>query len=246
MLESFRSQRKLQGLIGDWQVFRDAVLRTDKATAITPEEENRFLKIKARIAVQLPLLTGNVPRTLAKEAGDHAQQMTHLLNRYEKLSSEQLKLEEEREKFDHFWHQTYVFLNKLKGVGLAGERPMPRKGPATTAGVPGKKPRRAIPGTWLFKFVIRLGLIVLAIFLLGRGFGVRWDETGKFVAEPPGGIKEFLATVAGVLSGIGNSIWGWLTSFLQPVSNVYGPEVTIVLILVLLLALGYWFFVRGR
>jgi hypothetical protein len=242
MLATRKVRGKLSKLINDWQVFRDAVLRPNMSSVITAQDEQDFLRLKARIAAQLPMLDDTAPRSLVQETRDASQLMTNLLNRYEKLDVEELRSDEEREKFEHWWHQSFVFLNKLKGADLAApKQPAKKKVTPAPTGLSDKRARRRIPGAWFFKFAVRLGLVVLAIYILGRAFGFRWEhDSGRFITNPPSSLGDFGGGIVGALRTISDKFFG----FFDPVVAAYGLEVSIFLGGVLLLALGYWIFVR--
>jgi hypothetical protein len=242
MLATRKVRGKLSKLINDWQVFRDAVLRPNMSSVITAQDEQDFLKLKARIAAQLPMLDETAPRSLVQETREASQLMTSLLNRYEKLDVEELSSEEEKEKFEHWWHQSFVFLNKLKGADLAApKQPTKKKTTPAPTGLSDKRARRRIPGAWFFRFAVRLGLVVLAIYILGRAFGFRWEQdSGRFVTNPPSSLGDFGGGIVGALRTVSDKF----LSFFDPVVSSYGLEVTIFLAGVLLLALGYWIFVR--
>jgi hypothetical protein len=244
MLQAYKSKRKLQNLIDDWGKLRDVVLRAEGVPSVLPSEERRFLELKGGIAARLTMLDG-APRSLSQEAQNISQLMTGLLNRYERLDSDHLKSEQERAKFESFWHQCFVFLSKLKGVDLADASPArSAKAPIPApAGVPRRRIGRSIPGAWAFRFVLRVAVIAVAVYLLGRAFGLRWsEEAGGFMASPPSSFRD----VGRVLAEVGGSLWRAAAGFLSPVVGTYGPEATIVMVGVLLLGIGYWIFVRSR
>jgi hypothetical protein len=75
--------------------------------------------------------------------------------------------------------------------------------------------------------------------LVARAFGIRWEG------------QRFVTNIPTSLGGIGENLWGavqsvWfgLGNFLRPVTTAYGQEVTIGMVGILLIALGYWVFIR--
>jgi hypothetical protein len=85
-------------------------------------------------------------------------------------------------------------------------------------------------------------VIGLVVYLLGRAFGLHWDEARGFEFDSP-------TTVSGVGQNVWQglqSLWAELLDFLQPVIGTYGVEASIALVGVLLIGLGYWIFIRGR
>jgi hypothetical protein len=86
---------------------------------------------------------------------------------------------------------------------------------------------------------VQLAILLLLLYLVARAFGLRW-EGRRFMSDPP-------ATLGGIGQNLWDgvrSLWTGLASWLQPVTATYGQEVTIALVGVLLIALGYWVFIR--
>jgi hypothetical protein len=242
MLDSFRDWWKLRDLIRSWVEFRGIVTDSFGAQTVTPEQEDRFLQVKARIARRLPHLTVSATGVLAQEAQKQASLMTELLNRYRTLKHEAPPAQREREEFDRIWHQHFIFLNKMKGAPRVTARTyLGHGGAGVPTGMPRHRAHRRIPGAGLLGFVIRVGVFALVIYLIGRAFGIRWDQSGRFVAEKPQTLGGAGQNVVGGL----HSVWGGFVHFFDPVVLAYGPFLTIVLVVVLLLAVGYWVFVRG-
>jgi hypothetical protein len=242
MLGSYLDWWRLRGLIRSWVEFREIVLNHLGAREVTAEQEGRFMRVKARIASRLPLLSASALGPLAGEAQKQVGLMTDLLNRYRTLKLEAPPGQREREEFDRIWHQHFIFLNKMKGVPRVQERVHTmRAGSGVPTGMPRHKLRRRMPGAGLLGFVVKLGIFAAVIYLLGRAFGIRWDEGGRFVAEKPQTLGGAGQNVVGGL----HSIWGGFAHLFDPVVLAYGPVFTIVLVVVFLLAIGYWVFIRG-
>jgi hypothetical protein len=108
-------------------------------------------------------------------------------------------------------------------------------------GIPRHRLPRAMPGRALLGFTTRVGVVFLLLYLLGRAFGVRWEAGGRLVAGYP-------ATAAGVRQNVSaalGSLWAGVVRFLDPVVAAYGPAVSLALVGVLLIGIGYWVLVRG-
>ena len=242
MLDSFLDWWRLRELIRSWVAFREVVMGSLGSQTITPEQEERFMRVKARIASRLPLLTSAASGPLSQEAVKQVGLMTELLNRYRTLRQDVPPTQRDREEFDRIWHHHFIFLNKVKGAPRAAARTyVGHRGAAVPTGMPHHRIRRRLPGAGLLSFVFRLGVFGLVIYLIGRGFGIRWDQSGRFVAEQPQSLGAAAHNVGGGLA----AVWGALVHFFDPVVLAYGPFFTVVLIVVLLLTIGYWVFIRG-
>ncbi|MBM3285856.1 MAG: hypothetical protein FJY88_00675 [Candidatus Eisenbacteria bacterium] len=243
MLESCRHWWRLRNLIRSWIEFREIVTKSLGSAEVSAEREDRFLKVKAGIASQLPHILGEAgPGPIAQESQRQVTMMTDLLNRYRTLRSDSAPSAREAEDFERVWHQHFIYLNKLKGTVRRREAAAGLRGThAVPSGLPRHKIHRRVPGLGLLSFIVRLGIIALVIYLLGRAFGIRWDASGRFVAQPPTTVGGVGGNVAG---GI-HSIWSGVLGLMSPVVALYGGSLTIILVVVLLLALGYWIFIRG-
>lgn len=242
MLEPFIANWKLRDLIRKWTTFHQVVMASRGAADVAPEQERRFLDLKASIAGRLPVLTTAVPLSLAPEALEEARQMTEMLNRFRTLKTEAPPAAGEKAEFDRLWHRHFIFLNKLKGAPLAHKpfRVVGRTG-ATPTGMPRHRIHRSIPGAHLLGFVVRAGIVFLFIYVLGRAFGLRWEPGGRLGAEVPANAPALGSNVGGALA----SVWGGVIHFMDPVVAAYGPVITLVFVGIVLLGIGYWVFVRG-
>jgi hypothetical protein len=249
MIGSLYGRWKLRRLITAWKGFHDLLLRWGASKEVPAETEQAFLDVKARVASLLPVLSTRVPVALAAEAGQHVELMTGLLNRYRRLA-EVPDDEREREGFELRWHQAFIFLSKLTGVSLAPAS-APHRGarPASVpTGIPTGLPtgrtrvRRPLPGLWVIPFAVKLGLFALVVYLLGRAFGVRWDGGFHLAGGRP---QSASAVGQGAVGGV-QDLWHITARFLEPVTSTYGTNLTIGLVGVLLLGIGYLVFIRGR
>jgi hypothetical protein len=253
MYERIAGWWRLRSLISYWSEFRELVLQCEGSAEVTPLQEATFLRLKAKIASRLSHLSTGVPSSVAQEAHRHQALMTDLLNRHHTLKVVVPRTDQQKEDFDRAWHQHFIFLNSLRGMhpepaarkaGSAGAR---RRLPAVPTGMPtGRVYHQRSYSTARFargflRLVVQLGILVAILYLLARAFGVRW-EAGHFTASKPAGASGFGHNLAGGIQ----SILDFFTGFMQPVVASYGLYVTLGLVGVLLLGLGYLFLVRER
>jgi len=242
MLDSVRAKARLRRFIKGWVTYRDLVLDCLGKRETTAEQEQRFLKLQARLASQVPWLTSVVPPNLGQEAQRQLTQVTELLSRYRSLRAESLTGQREREEFEREWHEGFIFLNKLTGVQLPGSKqPAKRLGAGVPRGLSQHTRRQRGPVVRFLGFLLRVAVVFVAIYLVARGLGLRWTAEGRFTPVLP---ESFIGWWSGVQGGLGD-IWGRIAFFAQPLIAVYGPTVTIILFAVLLFAIFYWAFLRG-
>ena len=243
MFESFRATQRYHKLIRSWIAYRDMVQRFDGAKGVTDDHEKRFLKLKARIAALLPIVEGRAPGSMEREAQRRVMLMTDLLNRHRSLRREEPPNEIERDEFTKTWHEHYIFLNQLKGVPVVREQRIKQKPPQEApSGMPTRKLRRSTPGSWFLGFVLRVGVVAVAVWLVGKALGFRWGQESGFAFEDPISLSGLGENVMATLRSLGTGIF----NFMQPVTSSYGLESTIALVGVLSIALGYLVFIRGR
>ena len=238
MLNTLTQRLMIRDVIRSWRLYHDAVLNCFGSETVTGEQEEQFLKLKAKIATRMPEMARAVPQANQVEAKEHLGLMNEVLNRYRSLKAETPMDAKEREQFEAVWHRLFLFLNSLKGMPLASNGR--RAGTAfAPTGMRRRHGPRAVPGAALFGFVLRLGFVGLLIYILGRAFGLRWGESG-LTAQGPITPQSIGKNTQGAFGAIGHEF----TRFMDPVINTYGGTMTIVLVTVLVLALAYWFFVR--
>ena len=243
MFETFRAARGYHELIRCWIAYRDVIQRLEGAQGVTEDDETRFLGLKAKIAGLLPVLESRAPASMAREAQRRVMLITDLLNRHRTLRRGEPVTDNEREEFERTWHEHYIFLNQLKGVRVAREPKIAtRHHREVPTGMPTRGLRRPISGGWFLRFVLRVAVIAVAAYLVGRAFGFRWTEGSHLEFDRPENV-----------SALGDNFWQAIRSFgsgiidfVQPVVASYGLESTIAMVGVLLIALGYMVFIRGR
>lgn len=232
---------RLRGLIQDWLAYRDVVRRLLEGAGESGLESERFLRLQARIASRLPLLTTALPGALAPEGQQHAAAITARLS----LPAPEPAGESRawgREAFEHEWQEHFIFLNKLKGVALGPISPTARPHAARVSdGTTRGRLRRPIPGARLVGFIVRVAILAVAVYLLGRAFGLRWDAAGRFAPETPRGAS---GVIGNLWSGV-QSVWSAAVGLLDPVVAAYGSTLTIALVAILVIAVAFWRSMRG-
>jgi len=233
----------LDKLIRQWTDYRGLVVTRLGAGDANATEERRFLDLKGQIAEALAALTGQLGQSVAQDANTHLRAMNSLLNRYPTLYADQPLDPKAREDFDREWHDHFLFFNKLKGMPPQAAAAEPRPGAGYLAGPGTATVHRRSSGTRAASIFLRL-MVLVAVgwalvrfvpwrrFLAGGGTESGAKGLGAFSSEAWTSVKQ---TVAHAGSGI-----------LDPVVEKYGPEATTVLLALLLLAAGYWLFIRMK
>jgi hypothetical protein len=226
---------------------RDRLRGAWDAAAIAPEEEREFLRLQTRIAAQLPWIADAVPDGYAQAARRHVEGITALLTRHRALA---VGLPApEREQFEREWHEHFLFLGEVKGMRLVSQAKragQPWGGRRAGGGVPTGMPRYHRMGlrpVWLLtRFFLQLGILLLLVYVLARGLGLVRGGDGRLKVEIPYSLGMFWQN----LTAGAQSVWLGLGSLLQPAVQAYGLTLTVILIGVLVLAVVYGWFGRGR
>lgn len=242
MMSGRRYRSRLDKLIRQWTDYRGLVVARLGVGDANATEERRFLDLKGQIAEALASLTGQLGQAAAQDAHNHIRAMNSLLNRYPTLYADQPLDPKAREDFDREWHDHFLFFNKLKGMDPQSE-PEPRPGAGYLAGAGTATIHRRSSGTRMATITLRLLVLVAMVwalvrfvpwrrFLEGGGTGSGAKSLGVFSSEAWTSVRQ---TVGHAGSGI-----------LDPAVQKYGPEATMVLLALLLLAAGYWLFIRMK
>lgn len=244
MFASYRARMRLRKLTTNWVEYRNLVVETLQAGKSTPKQEKRFLALKARIAAALPLIEQTVPKALSEETAQELALVTKLLNATESLKSGLPSDERDLQDFERYWHERYMFLNKLRGTPLPKEEKKRTKkkvkAPVPT-GIPIRRKPRTLPRFSLIGFAMRFLVFAAVVYVLGRAIGVRLNAGRQLVFEAPTTMSEFGQNL---MLGL-NSLWQGATQVMDPVIAAYGMIAGLVMVGVLLLGIGYWVFVRG-
>jgi hypothetical protein len=246
MFSNHNFKKRLEKLIGQWVDYRTLVVTRMGAEDVTPDEERRFLELKGKIAENLAGVAGGMPAGTSQEVHGHQRSLGEFLNRYTNLQVAEPPSPRDREEFEREWHRQYLFLNRLKGVpSPAGKKNhQSRAKPVAVTPTPGLYRGRSFGG-WFVKFVVRLALLVVAIWAIV--VLVPWERVSGGRAVSGGRVGGFMSDAWGSAKGAAAGLHvPTLGGFFQPVVSRYGPELTAIMVGVLLVAVGYWIFIRMR
>jgi hypothetical protein len=110
-------RRKIRNLIDTWVRFGEFLKTSLGKEGVQKAQEEEFLRLKAKIAHLLPVLTviekgGSVdPEALAA-----VRDITEMLNSFATLATPEPLTTEETEEIIGRWHTIFIFLNKLEGA----------------------------------------------------------------------------------------------------------------------------------
>jgi hypothetical protein len=239
----------LEKLIRQWTDYRGLVLTRLGAGDVKPSEERSFLNLKGQLAEALANLTGKLSHTVAQDANSHLRAMNSLLNRYPTLYSDAPLETKAREDFEREWHDHFLFFNKLKGMqGKSDAQETRAPGTPLAVGalaVSGAETiHRRTAGARMPTVVLRLAILVGAVWLVVTI--IPWHRFGSGAPGASGvSVKGFFSTVWDSMKETAANV-NVTGGFMRPVVDKYGPEATLVLMALLLLALGYIIFVRMK
>ncbi len=245
MFAEQRYKSRLDRLIREWVEYRNLVANRHGAPDVSPEEENRFLALKGKIAEDITAVVHSGGGAGLQEMLSHQRSLGEFMTRYPTLSAPNVKSDREREEFEREWHRLFLFLNKLKGMPVRKEA-RPSAVAAKPVNMPTLRfgPRFPFLG-WLFRFVVRLAVLVAAAWVVVRYFP--WERVGlkpnAGAGSLPGSVGEAWSTAR---HGVSNLHVPTLGGVFQPVVERYGPEITAVMVGALFVAIGYWIFIRTK
>jgi hypothetical protein len=110
-------RRKIRNLIETWVRFGEFLKTSLGKEGVQKAQEEEFLRLKAKIAHLLPVLTviekggGVDPEALAS-----VRDITEMLNSFATLATPEPLTAEETEEIIGRWHTIFIFLNKLEGA----------------------------------------------------------------------------------------------------------------------------------
>lgn len=243
MIAKLRIQRRMKRLLESWVALRDLVRSVGAETQPAQVDEDRFLALKAEIAREVAWVEALIPGGLRLDAVRSHRRMNDAMARFLSLSAVSKASPTDREAFEAAWHDGYLFLNKIKGMGPTPPvRDRGARRARVLMGVPRHRSPRPEFGLWLVRFVLQAAFLVLILYLITRAIGLRYAGGGHWAFEPPTSIGGVWANVWGGLMGV----LGRSGDVFAPVVAQYGIEVTIFFVGLLLVTAGYWVFVRSR
>jgi len=240
MLIGNRYKGRLDKLIGQWTEYRQLVLTRMGFETLGPSDERKFLNLKGKIIEGLAALNEQLGFDTAQEAQAHVNAISNLLNRFPTLYTDSPLDNTARAEFEREWHSHFLFLNKLKGLDGSAVTD------ATQPGTRPKKPKGKVSrGRRTALVLSQLGIVATLGWLAYRY--LPWRRLIPQDQERQTNLGDIPAFFASVWDSIVDAFRGFsLSGSFEPVVASYGPEVTTVLVALLLIALGYWVFVRAR
>lgn len=184
-------RRKMNELIAAWVEFRDVVTSLAGQGKATPEQEKRFLDLKASISSRLPILTLD-GSTIGpgQEAQNQVRGMTELLNRYLTLGAGGPVPGDEGDDFLSRWHMHFLYLNQFKGRQREARAPRrtlaPPSIPPGSAGQGFRRVVGRIFDNWLVRFVVQVAILAAVVVIGARLLNIdlkRAPEWGRRVAS---------------------------------------------------------------
>lgn len=167
-------RRKIKRLIDTWVRFGDFLKMGLGKQGVQKAQEEEFLRLKAKIAHLLPVLTIiERGRATDPEALAAVRDITEMLNSFTTLSTPEPLTSEETEEIIAHWHSIFIFLNKLEGA-LKDRRYglMLRPGQAR----PEEDGVVSLFNNWFVRFLVSLVIIVACVGLIGGLLGVTMDD----------------------------------------------------------------------
>ncbi len=245
MFAELRYKSRLDRLIREWVEYRTLMTNRYGATSVSPEEENRFLVLKGKIAEDLTAVSHNGGGAGLQEMLVQQRSLGEFMTRYPTLAVSNAPSDREREEFEREWHRLFLFLNKLKGMPARKEA-KPLVGAARPVNMPTPRfgPRFPFLG-WFFRFVVRLAVLVVAAWVVLRYFP--WERVGLHAQPNAEGLTGTMGRATDTARHMASNLHlPTVGGVFQPVVDRYGAEVTAVMVGVLLVAVGYWIFIRTK
>jgi len=167
-------KRKVKKLIQTWVRFGD-FLKTGLGQEEVPKaQEEEFLRLKAKIAHLLPILTVvERGRATDPEALAAVRDITEMLNTFTTLARPEPLTKQDLEDVIAKWHSIFIFLNKLEGSLKEGRYGFKlRQGEVRRPESTG----RAAAGSWFLRFVLSLVIVIACAALIGGLLGISLDD----------------------------------------------------------------------
>jgi hypothetical protein len=247
MIARLRHRRRVDRMIRDWTEYRSMVLDRLGTDDLRPEEEGRFLSLKGRLAERAAGLGQEMTGQHAHEITIGQREIVEFLNRHTTLHCDEPLLAPAREAFERDWHRHFLYLNRVRGL-RPQRKPRPREHRPAAASPPAStyRPRPEGFGRWLAVLLLRLGVLAVVVYAAVRLVpwgAVKAQAERTDSARAGGWVASGWQGAKGVARDLGSSS---LRDFFAPVVDRYGPELTAIMSGVLLLAVGYWLFIRTK
>ena len=247
MIARLRHTRRVDRILRGWTEYRSMVLTRLGTDDLRPEEERRFLAQKGRLAEQIASLSQEISGNHSHEIQIGQREIAEFLNRYTTLHCDEPLQAPEREAFEQEWHRHFLYLNRVRGLkpqrrsSRAPEVKVAMSPPAASYG-----PRQAGFGRWLAVLLLRLGILAVVVYAVVRivPWGKVESEAERTTSARAGGwVASAWSNAKDVARDLGSNS---IKDFFDPVIQKYGAETTAILAGLLLLAIGYWLFIRTK
>ena len=171
---AMNGNRKIKKLIETWVRFGDFLKTSLGQEGVQRAQEEGFLRLKAKIAHLLPVLTVvERGRALDPEALAAVRDITEMLNSFTTLATPEPLTSAETEEIIARWHRIFIFLNKLEGAlrdrryGFMLRPGEERREQGASVGVLANS---------FVRFMISLVIIVACIALIAGLLGITLDQ----------------------------------------------------------------------
>jgi hypothetical protein len=174
-------KRRIKRLIETWVRFGDFLKTGLGKEGVQKAQEEEFLRLKAKIAHLLPVLTVvERARTTDPEALAAVRDITEMLNSFTTLATPEPLTSAETEEIIARWHSIFIFLNRLEGA-LKDRRygVLLRSGDA-------RREQDSFVGVfnnWFVRFMISLVIVVACAALVGGLLGITLDDAAIAVKK---------------------------------------------------------------
>ncbi|MFH0778039.1 MAG: hypothetical protein V2A71_05335 [Candidatus Eisenbacteria bacterium] len=167
-------RRRVRRLIDTWMRFGEFLKTSLGREDVQRAQEEEFLKLKARIAHLLPVLTViEKGRNVDPEALATVRDITDMLNSFTTLATPVPLTREETEQVIAQWHTIFIYLNKLDGAlkdRRYGFAPRPGEAAASQSAFP------RIVHHWFTRFILTLIVLGAGIALIAGLLDVTSEE----------------------------------------------------------------------
>jgi|GEM_PF-3172232 len=167
-------KRKVKNLIQTWVRFGDFLKTSLGREDVQQAQEEEFLRLKAKIAHLLPVLTVvERGRATDPEALAAVRDITEMLNTFTTLARPEPVTKRDLEDVIGKWHSIFIFLNKLEGSLKDGNYGFKlRQGEVRRQ----ESTARSASGSGFLRFVLSLVIVVGCVALIGGLLGIGLND----------------------------------------------------------------------